>query len=218
MDRIPRLAGLAHRRFPQVPAEDFEQELWLRAYAQKAQLAKYLREGNDGYAWLLLKKATVKLGMQDDRYRRAVKAARAGYRTFDEQFYSGGLLAKALPVLIDAEFDVADAVANASQKTDAAGVYISGDDPDSQGTYTAVLIDVCAAFGRLGKGDQGILKAYYGAGDEDTEQGRWDRHGLASSMGMTYEAFKQRAYYALRKLQAELGGEDPWRKRDRKAA
>jgi hypothetical protein len=217
-DRVPRLAELAHRRFPQVPKEDFYQELWLRAHSHHLKLAKFLKDGNDGYAWRDLNKAVTRLGKEDDRYRRAVKAAREGYRTVDEQFYSTGMLAMVLPALIEAEFNVAEAVANASQQTDAAGVHISGDDPDSQGNYAAILVDVCTAFHGLRKGDQNIIAAYYGAGDEDTEQGRWDRHGLASSMGITYEAFKQRAYYALRKLQDELGGEDPWRRQDREAA
>jgi hypothetical protein len=217
-DRVPRLAELAHRRFPQVPKEDFLQELWLRAHTHHLKLARFLREDNDGYAWRELNRAAIRLGKEDDRYRRAVKAAREGYRTVDEQFYSTGMLAMVLPALIESELDVAEAIANASQQTDAAGVHISSDDPDSQGNYAAILIDVCTAFNALRKGDQRLLSAYYGAGDEDTEQGRWDRHGLASSMGMTYESFRKQASRALRKLQAELGGEDPWRKRDREAA
>lgn len=217
-DRIPKLAAQAHRRFPTVPADDFEQEVWLRAHGRKHRLAQYLRGGNEAYVYRELNAAATRLGKEDDRYRRACKAAAAGYRTDDEQFYSTGLLGVVLPVLIAAEFDVASAVANASHQTDAAGVHISGDDPAAQGNYQVILMDVSGAFQRLRRGEQKMLEAYYGAGDEDTEQGRWDRHGLASSMGLTYEAFKGRAYRALRKLQAELGGADPWRKQDREAA
>lgn len=217
-DRIPKLASLAHKRFPTVPAEDFEQEIWARAVRRKPKLALHLRDGNEAYIWRELNAAATRLGKEDDRYRRACKAAQAGYRPADEQFYSTGLLALTLPVLIAAEWDVPNAVANASHQTDAAGVHISGDDPAAQGNYQVILMDVSAAFSGLPRGDQKLLEAYYGAGDEDTEQGRWDRHGVASSMGMTYEAFKGRAHRALRRLQAQLGGEDPWRRQDREAA
>jgi hypothetical protein len=217
-DRIPKLAKLAHRRFTQVPAEDFEQEMWLRAFKRKAKLAKWLREDHDGLVWKELRAAATRLGSEDDRYRRAVKAAGEGYRVFDEVFYSTGMLAQVLPVLVMADFDVAEAVAAASHQTDAAGVHISADDPESKGNYQVILMDVAMAYQRLNGHDKSFLRKYYGTGGEDTEQGRWDRQGIASSMGMTYEAFRKQANRALRRLQAELGGEDPWRKQDRDAA
>lgn len=216
-DRIPRLAGVAHRRFRTVPAEDFEQELWSRAWRRKIQLAKYLRDGNEPYIWRELNAAATRLGKEDERYRRAVKAAQEGYKTIDEQFYSAGTLSLVLPVLVEAEWDVPSAVAHASQQTDAAGVHISGNE-EAQGNYQVILMDVSTGFSLLRRNDQKILEAWFGCGDEDTEQGRWDRQGLASSMGLTYDAFRKRKDRALRQLQRELGGEDPWRRQDREAA
>src|SRR5215469_175031 len=213
-DRVPKLAALSHRRFPQVPAEDFEQEIWARAYHRKAKHAKWLREDNDGLIWKDLKAAGTRLGHEDARYRRAVKAARDGYRSIDEAFYSTGLLAQLLPALIAAGFDVPLAVANASHQTDAAGVHIRAEDPEYQGNYQVILMDVCNAYKRLNEHNRNFLKVYYGAPEEDTDEGRWERHKIASSMGMTYDAFRQKAHRALRKLQRELGGEDPWRKQD----
>ena len=216
-DRIPKLARIAHHRFRTVPAEDFEQEMHARAYRRRAQLAKHLRDGNEAYVWRELNAAATRLGKEDDRYRRACKAAAEGYKTIDEQFYSAGMLALVLPVLVESEWDVPAAVANASQQTDAAGVHISGSE-EAQGNYQVILMDVANGFVMLNRGDQKLLEAWFGCGDEDTEQGRWDRQGLASSMGLTYEAFRKRKDRALRKLQSELGGEDPWRKQDREAA
>lgn len=216
-DRIPTVARMAHRRFRTVPTEDFEQEMWSRAYRRKAQLAKNLRDGNEAYIWRELNAAATRLGKEDDRYRRACKAAQEGYKTIDEQFYSAGLLSIVLPVLAEAEWDVPSAVANASHQTDAAGVHISGNE-EAQGNYQVILMDVSNGFAELRRNDQKILEAWFGCGDEDTEQGRWDRQGLASSMGLTYDAFRIRKDRALRKLQRELGGEDPWRKQDREAA
>ena len=216
-DRIPKVARMAHRRFPTVPMEDFEQEMWLRAFNRKTRLAEFLRKDQEAYIWRELNAAATRLGKEDDRYRRACKAAAEGYRAVDEQFYSTGLLALVLPVLIGADWDVSAAVASASNQTDSAGVFIHGDQ-SAQGNYQVILMDVCAGFAGLKGGDQRLLEAYYGCGSEETEQGRWDRQGIASTMGLTYEAFRQRAYRALRRLQRELGGEDPWRKQDREAA
>lgn len=217
-DRIPKLASKNHHRFPAVPTDDFEQEMWLRATKHKAKLAQYLRQGNDAYIWRELNAAATKLGKQDDRYRRAIKAAAAGYRTIDDQFYSPKVIVAALGVLIRAEFDVSVAVNQVARADSAGQFFVRGNDPERNGDYMVVLMDVCQAFDRLKPYDQGMLKAYYDIPPEDTDENRWERRKLASSMGMTYEAFKQKAYRAVRKLQRELGGEDPWRRQDREAA
>lgn len=216
-DRVPKVARMAHRRFPMVPLEDFEQEIWARAVLKKLKLAVYLRQENEAYIWRELNAAATKLGKQDDRYRRAAKAAAAGYRNFDEQFYSPRVITAALAVLIRADFDVAVAVSQVS-RADQSGQFIQSNDPERCGDYMVVLMDVCEGYKRLGRADQNTLKAYYDIPPEDTDENRWERHKLASTMGLTYEAFKQKAYRAVRKLQAELGGEDPWRKQDREAA
>jgi hypothetical protein len=55
-----------------------------------------------------------------------------------------------------------------------------------------------------------LLETYYGANQEDTDEGRWDREKLASSMGLTADALRHRVHRALQRLQKELGGADPW--------
>jgi hypothetical protein len=215
--RIPKLAAQAHRRFPLVPAEDFEQAMWVRALERKAKLTRLLREGRDGLAWNELRSAATRLGKEDDRERRAAKAAAEGYKPWDEEFYSAGVLAQLLTALSGAE-SVAEVIEQATNNTDAAGIHISTSDPDSSGNYMVMLIDVQTALGKLRRGDQRILQAYYGLGVEDTEEGRWERRKLASSMGLTYEALRQRVFRALRALQDELGGDSPWRRQDKDAA
>jgi hypothetical protein len=99
----------------------------------------------------------------------------------------------------------------ASGGTDAAGIHIRSSDPfGGSENYLVILIDVVAAYRRLPEGMQRLLKTYYSVSQEDTEQGRWDREGLAGSMGLTADALRQRAFRALQRLQDELGGADPW--------
>lgn len=210
---IPRAARYGHRRFPQVPAEDFEQEMWARVLANPPKYRQLFDDARYGIIWAELRRAATKLGNEDDRYRRAVKAKAAGYSVWDEQFYSTGMLRVLLPVLIEAEFEPANAIERAASGTDAAGVYINSSEPGSAAeNYMCMLIDVCSAFRKLTKGQQHLLETYYGVSQEDTEEGRWERNGLASSMGLTHEALRKRVERAMRALQHKLGGQNPWQR------
>lgn len=213
-DRIPKAAAIGNRRFPMVPAEDFEQEMWLRVLAHPDKFRRLLADGREGIVWEELRRAATRLGNEDDRYRRAVKAARAGYRIDDEQFYSAAIIRPALELLVDADMDPAGAYARTISGTDYAGVHITVSDPDHSGTLETVLIDVATAFRRIRRHDQRLLITYYGVRQDDSQQGRWERQGLASSMGLTYEALKTKASRAITALQRELGGSSPWRQKD----
>jgi hypothetical protein len=212
-DRIPKAAVKAHRRYPQVPAEDFEQAMWERALKRGPHFRKLYEDGRYGIIWEELRRAGSKLGKSDDRWRRNEKAWQAGYDKDDEAFYSTRNLGLLLPVLIDADFDVSAVIERATQGTDKAGIRHHNPDPFAAELYPVTLIDVVTAFGRLPEGMQRLLKTYYGVNQEDTDAGRWDREKLASSMGLTRDALAMRAHRALIRLQWELGGEDPWPRR-----
>jgi DNA-directed RNA polymerase specialized sigma24 family protein len=211
LDRIPKAAAKAHRRFPAVPAQDFEQAMWLRVLSSPAKFIKLWGQDRHGIIWAELCREGTRAGREDDRYRKAAKAAADGYSPYDIEFYSTGVLAQILPALVEAEFDVSAAMEKASAGADAAGVHIRSSDPfGGSENYMVVLVDVVAAYNRLPEGMRRLLKTYYGVSQEDTEQGRWDREGLASSMGLTSDALRHRVYRALQRLQDELGGSDPW--------
>jgi hypothetical protein len=211
-DRIPKAASRAHRRYPAVPRDDFEQVMWERALAEGPHFRKLFEEGKLEVIWVELCRAGAKAGREDDRYRRAVKALGDGYSVYDIEFYSTRMLAHLLPVLIEAEFNVSQAMEKAAASTDAAGIHIRTDDPfGGAENYLVVLVDVTSAFDRLPEGMQRLLKTYYGVSQEDTEEGRWARDGLASSMGLTANALYVRVHRALQRLQDELGGADPWK-------
>lgn len=210
-EAIPKAARNRHRRFPHVPYEDFEQELVLRVLAKQAKFALWHEEGKIGTIWLELLNAGTALGYQDDRNRRAAKAAAAGYSPDDEEFYSTGMLRHLLPVLIEAEFDPANAVERATQGTDAAGVRIHGSSPENAAeTYMVVLIDVVTAFRKLSPYQRNLLMSYYALDQSDTESGRWERESKASSMGMTFKAYQRKVDRAVDELADKLGGKNPW--------
>lgn len=214
---IPEQAKRFGREYGRIPADDFEQAMWLHALEKRDRLMRLFDEGKRWSVNRDINRAGVNLLKEDDRYLRSLKAAESGYNIEDEQFYSTGLLAKVLPALIGTategrDFDVAEAMQRASSGTDAAGIHIHSSDPHSGAeSYQAMLIDIASAYRRLPAGQRRLLRAYYGASQEDTSDGRWERQQLAGSMGLTEDALRQRAHRGLAALQAQLGGPSPWR-------
>jgi hypothetical protein len=210
-DRIPKAAKRAHARYRQVPAEDMEQAMWVWSLAHPDKLERLFREGRHGVIWSELRRAGSQAGREDERYRRAVKAAAAGFSLYDLEFYSTGVLARILPALVAADFDAPAALSNSMTSTDAAGIHIRSTDPfGGAENYLVILVDVAAACARLPEGQRRLLRTFYAVSQDDTQDGRWEREKLASSMGLTADALRMRVNRALRRLQDELGGVDPW--------
>lgn len=210
-ERIPRTAAKAHRRCKTIPAEDYAQAMWVKMLAKPERYRKYLEEDRGGIVQLTLYRACSDLTKEDDRYQRTLKALGEGFSVYDIEFYSTRVLGQILPALVEAEFDVPSAMDRAAATTDAAGIHIRSNDPfGGAENYLVILVDVAAAFGRLPEGMQRLLKTYFSVSQEDTDEGRWARDGLASSMGITGENLRQRVHRALQRLQDELGGADPW--------
>jgi len=185
--------------------------MWARVLSNPMKFEKLFAEDRGGIIWVELRRDAAKVGREDDRYRRAVSAAEAGYSVYDVEFYSTRMLGHLLPALVEADFDASRAMETASAATDAAGVHVRVSDPFSGAeNYLVVLVDVAGAYGRLPEGMQRLLKTYFSVNQEDTDEGRWARDGLASSMGITGENLRQRVHRALERLQGELGGADPW--------
>jgi hypothetical protein len=209
-EEIPRLARFANSRWRRIPAQDYEQEMWARSLELKDRFREQYDRGEYGFIKRRLKDATAMLRQEDDRYVRACKALDGGYSTADEAFYSTSLLARLLPALIAVDWDIAAAVQRASGGTDAAGVHIGSGDPAAAGNYEIMLIDIRKGWEALTEGQRRLLAAYHAVRQDDTEDGRWERQQLASSMGLTANALYQRVHRALEALQEQLGGADPW--------
>ncbi len=184
-DRIPKAARHARRRFRFVPEEDFEQAMWERILGNPGKYRKLFDEGRYGVIWTELNRAASRLGKDDDRWRRAEKAFQEGYDKDDEAFYGRRALELLLPILIDAEFDISAVIERATYGTDRAGIRHHNPDPFIAESWPVTLIDVVAAYSRLPQGMQRLLVTYYGVRQDDSQDGRWDREKLASSMGLT---------------------------------
>jgi hypothetical protein len=210
-DRIPKAAAKAHQRFRGVPADDFEQAMWLKVLSRPDKFRRLFDEAKYGAIWAELRREGTKVGQDDRRYHLATQAAVDGFSPYDIEFYSTGMLANLLPALVEAEFDTAKAMERAAGSTDAAGIHIRSSDPfGGAENYLVVLVDVIKAFCKLPEGMQRLLKTYYAVSQADDEDGRWARESLASSQGLTADALRQRVHRALQRLQDELGGADPW--------
>lgn len=216
-DRIPRAAREGHSRFPMVAREDFEQELWARSLASIDAFERDLRDGNEAFIWRKLKDTCHRYGMQDDRDRRARKAAAAGYSTLDEVFYTPKMVGFLLAELIQSEWDLPFAMDRATKGLDLTGIRVQSSDSGHDGfmDYLVLLTDITAAYGKLKTFQQDYLVQWYGLGDDEDEDHKWDRESLAGSMGITYDAFRFRKDRAIRALIHELGGESPWHLRRR---
>ena len=221
-EMIPRAAKAAHRRFPLVEAEDFEQQMWAVALenAGEYNLIHVEEESPEGVLWERLRRIGHAYGFDDERDRRARKAKAAGYNTYDEDFYSRKVVATAIEVLIEAEWEPGVAVEQSTQSGDNAGIRPTGGFNDNATeTYLAVLVDVCGAFQSLKPEMQNILKAWYGYGDdEDDSETKWNRQRRATSMGLTYSNFEARKRIALDAIIKKLGGSSPWMRRKSRLA
>jgi hypothetical protein len=211
-ETIPRIAVLKHGAYSYIAVDDYEQAMWLEMLRRADHYKRMLDEGKRGLLYFRLRKAADAVTKEDDRYRRAKAASEAGYSTEDIEFYSTGLLARILPALVAADFDVSDAMQRASSGTDAAGIHIRTSDPFSGAeNYLVMLADITTAWKRLPEGQRRLLTAYYGVRQDQSDDGRWERERLASSMGLTADALRQRVFRGLGRLQEELGGTDPWK-------
>lgn len=204
---IPRVAAKTHHRYPGVPAEDMEQEMWLRALEIPDELAGYLEAEDERKVWDRLKTAAKRIGREDERFRRAQKAAAAGYSPEDEQFYSIGLLRNLLPLYVD------NGVTDAPPRGRTQDGGRSKSDGSEKLGYLAMMIDLDVALKQVSGYHRSLLKSYFalpqGEGGDDV----WKRQQMASSMGMTYDALRMRVARALVSLQEELGGASPWPRR-----
>jgi hypothetical protein len=221
-EMIPRAAKVAHRRFSLIEPEDFEQEMWTAAVVRSGHFNRiHVEEENrEGILWEELRRIASAYGFDDDRDRRARKAKAAGYQTVDEDFYSRRVVATAIEVLIEAEWEPSTAVEQSTQATDSAGIRSHGGfNENATETYLAVLVDVSAAFRGLKPEHQRTLTDWYSYGDDtDDSDTKWERQRKASSMGLTYQAFEHRKARALDMIIKKLGGSSPWMRRKRVTA
>jgi hypothetical protein len=198
---IPQEAAPVSRAYKPVPREDLEQEMWAKVLGDRDNFERLVTQGAYGVARKWLRQAAWKLVREDERYRRAVKAAQAGYAGSDEQFYSTGVLRKLIPMWLD----------NGSAERPPQGreqPKVSGSGGSSD--YQAMMLDVSYGMSRI-KGHHGsILKRYY---EFPQGSGGYTHLEIAGRLGIEPDALRMRVNRALGALQRQLGGRNPWNRR-----
>lgn len=199
---IPQEARLAHKSYPLVPVEDFEQEMWAKALKYRAGFEELLEANDLGKARKRLREAGFKLVNEDERYRRAIKAANAGYRAIDEQFYTTGILKVLLPYYLDG--GISDRPPQGREQPKVTGSSGASD-------YLAMMLDLDLAWWKIKAYHRDILSRYFNPPARPS--GYKNHEEIAGALGVPPRALEGRVYRGLRALERQLGGANPWNRR-----
>ena len=201
-DIAPSVAYTVYRRYKKfVDKDDIKQECLMWAMTRLEYINQQLSEPNtekrrhneQKIAWQMLRVA--------ERYARKEKAARSGYQTGDEAYYEHATLGQLLPFVIASVID--GTVLEQAQEMVKDGQPRGSSSPAEGGNLLAILIDIKKAYVKLEPQYQQLLA--------------WRHHEnftLAQIAGLLECAIStadRRCINALRALQKQLGGENPWR-------
>ena len=196
---IPQEAGSVHKSYGLVPAEDYEQEMWVKALDRRDSFEELIAQLDYGKARQRLKEAAWGLVREDERYRRAVKAASAGYRAVDEQFYTNGVLKVLLPFYLDGGVTSRPPQGREQPKVSGGG---------GSSDYLAMMLDIDYGMGKVKPYHAAILRRYFNPPARPS--GYKNHNEIAGALGIEPEALRHRRDRALKALQRKLGGRSPW--------
>ena len=201
-DIAPSVAYTVYRRYKKfVDKDDIKQECLMWAMTRIKYINEQLgepdtekrRHNEQKIAWQMLRVA--------ERYARKEKAARSGYQTGDEAYYERAMLGQLLPFVIASVID--GAVLEQAQEMVKDGQPRGSSSPAEGGNLLAILIDIKKAYIKLEPAFQQILI--------------WRHHEnltlsqIAQILECHVSTADRKCIGALRELQKELGGENPWR-------
>ena len=199
---VPSVAYTVYRRYKKyVDKDDIKQECLMWAMTRIEYINFQLSEPNieqrkhneQKVAWQMLRVA--------ERYARKEKAAKSGYQTGDEAYYERATLGQLLPFVIASVID--GTVLEQAQEMVKDGQPRGSSSPAEGGNLLAILIDIKKAYVKLEPQFQQLLA--------------WRHHEnltlaqIAGLLEVAVSTADRRCIGALRALQKELGGENPWR-------
>ena len=198
----PVVARTIHNRYKAyVDREDILQECLSWALTRTSWITEQLVEATDAekrkhaesrIAWQMIRAA--------ERYARREKATKSGYQVNDEVYYQGYTLGQLLPFVIASVVDgtVIEQIQDMIQDGQPRG----SSSPSEGGGLLASLIDIKIGFTKLEVEDQTILRIRYL--DNFTLQ------QIANQYGCSVSTADRRVDSAMRKIQNELGGVNPF--------
>jgi len=198
----PSVAYSVAQRYPKfVERDDVKQECLQWALTRAAYINDQLgeldtdkrRHNEQKIAWQMLRVA--------ERYARKEKATRSGYQTGDEAYYERATLAQLLPFVIASVID--GTVLEQAQEMVKDGQPRGSSSPAEGGNLLAILIDIKKAYVKIDQQFQQILV--------------WRHHEnltlaqIAHLLECSTSTADRKCIGALRELQKQLGGDNPWR-------
>ena len=201
-DIAPSVAYTVYRRYKKyIDKDDIKQECLMWAMTRIEYINFQLsepdiekrRHNEQKVAWQMLRVA--------ERYARKEKAAKSGYQTGDEAYYERATLGQLLPFVIASVID--GTVLEQAQEMVKDGQPRGSSSPAEGGNLLAILIDIKKAYVKLEPQFQQLLA--------------WRHHEnltlaqIAGLLEVAVSTADRRCIGALRALQKELGGENPWR-------
>ena len=201
-DIAPSVAYAVYRRYKTfVERDDIRQECLMWAAARAAWINSQLsepdtdkrRHNEQKIAWQMLRAA--------ERYARKEKATKSGYQTNDEIYYERAMLGQLLPFVIASVID--GAVLEQAQEMVKDGQPRGSSSPSEGGNLLAILIDIKKAYVKIDAQSQQILTWRY--------HENFTLAQIAHLLECAVSTADRRCINALRELQKELGGDNPWR-------
>lgn len=162
-----------------VELDDLIQEAWLCVYSSPKMLAEWQTQGQAGKGRLT--RAVMKACAL---YAQKAKAAKLGYRHTDLFYYGPKLFRHMISLILES---------------------LGQEDAYSSFPDRAIWLDVETALLTLSDSDYQIIWWAF-KGDLDEEEGY---SNVASHLGLTSDAARQRVNRILRRMQTTLGGENP---------
>lgn len=191
------ISNLLARLYPMVPREDIRQEAWA-AYYGSAFYEDGVEDRDEEPDYRSLRR---QMRGPTERFCRQEKAARAGYETHDEAYYS----LPALRVLLEAWY--AHGPQENPPRSYDDSVNRTGGNGAEYGDYLVSLIDVGEALKGLKGPQQEIL--YYAYSPHYAGRTDWEIAAELRAKGwkeMTEDSFHGKVRWALNRLQRQLGG------------
>ena len=201
-DIAPSVAYTVYRRYKKfVDKDDVKQECLMWSMTRIEYINEQLsepdtekrRHNEQKIAWQMLRVA--------ERYARKEKAIKSGYQTGDEAYYERATLGQLLPFVIASVID--GTVLEQAQEMVKDGQPRGSSSPAEGGNLIAILIDIKKAYIKLEPQYQQLLV--------------WRHHEsltlsqIAHLLECAVSTADRRCINALRELQRQLGGENPWR-------
>lgn len=201
-DIVPSIAYSVSQRYGKfVERDDIKQECYNWALTRASYINDQLsepdtdkrRHNEQKIAWQMLRVA--------ERYARKEKASRSGYQTNDEVYYERATLAQLLPFVIASVID--GTVLEQAQEMVKDGQPRGSSSPAEGGNLLAILLDIKKGYVKLDADEQQLLT--------------WRHHEsltlaqIAGLLECAVSTADRRCINALRALQKQLGGENPFR-------